>query len=43
MEEKLSKGEKPGARLSNNIADFIGIVAWWMLHIENSSTGRVSY
>lgn len=43
MGERLSKGEKPGTQLSNNIVDFIGIVAWWMLHIENSSTGRVSY
>ncbi|EAQ6106090.1 hypothetical protein DRK59_26105 [Salmonella enterica subsp. diarizonae] len=43
MGEKLSKGEKTSDRLSNNITDFIGLVGWWMLHIENSSTGRVSH
>ncbi|EGW7922196.1 hypothetical protein JGX56_004825 [Salmonella enterica] len=45
MSEKLSKGEKPGERLSNNITDFIGLVGWWMmmLHIENHCTGRASH
>ncbi|ECA0404558.1 hypothetical protein EIL26_22270 [Salmonella enterica subsp. enterica serovar Newport] len=43
MGEKLSKGEKPGDRLSDSILDFIGLVGWWVLHIENSSTGRAGH
>ncbi|ECG8633890.1 hypothetical protein FNN91_23495 [Salmonella enterica subsp. salamae] len=43
MSEKLSKGQKPGQRLSNNITDFIGIVGWWLLHIESHNTGRTSH
>ncbi|EEO7837889.1 hypothetical protein NAK90_004944 [Salmonella enterica] len=43
MGEKLRKGEKPCDQLSDSISDFIGLVGWWMLHIEKSSTGRVSH
>lgn len=43
MGEKMNKGEKPGEQLSNSITDFIGLVGWWLLHIENHSTGRVSH
>ncbi|EAP7866740.1 hypothetical protein ACOIPX_001061 [Salmonella enterica] len=43
MGEKLSKGEKPGDKLSDDIMDLIGLVGWWLLHIENHSTGRVTH
>ncbi|EAM9431920.1 hypothetical protein BCN13_25295 [Salmonella enterica] len=43
MGEKLNKGEIPGDQLSDSILDFIGLVGWWMLHIENSSTGRAGH
>ncbi|EHC5874042.1 hypothetical protein JR782_004922 [Salmonella enterica subsp. enterica serovar Eastbourne] len=42
MGDKLSKGEKPGDRVSDSILDIIGLVGWWMLHIKNSNTGRVT-
>lgn len=41
--EKLSKGEKPNERLSDKVTDLIGVVGWWMIHIENHSTGRVKH
>ncbi|EFS7076912.1 hypothetical protein HW008_002449 [Salmonella enterica] len=43
MGEKLNKGEKPGDQLSDSILDFIGLVGWWMLHIESHNTGRASH
>ncbi|EAB7739574.1 hypothetical protein B5864_13835 [Salmonella enterica] len=42
MSEKLSKGEKPDERLSDKLTDLIGLVGWWILHIENRDAGRVS-
>ncbi|EDT7665907.1 hypothetical protein BEL55_004360 [Salmonella enterica subsp. enterica serovar Waycross] len=42
MGEKLSKGEKPNERLSDRITDLIGLVGWWILHIENRNVGRAS-
>ncbi|EBS4547752.1 hypothetical protein J9N36_004443 [Salmonella enterica] len=41
MGEKLSKGEKPGEQLSDSITDFIRLVGWWIIHIENCSTERI--
>lgn len=43
MREKLSKGEKPNDLLSDKITDLIGIVGWWILHIENRNTGRANH
>lgn len=43
MGEKLSKSEKPGDKLSDDIMDLVGLVGWWLLHIENHCTGRMKH
>ncbi|HAK6119825.1 TPA: hypothetical protein H2R31_004981 [Salmonella enterica] len=43
MNEKLSKGEEPGEQLSDCITDFIGLVGWWIIHIESHNTGRANH
>ncbi len=43
MGEKMSKGEKPGDRLSDDVMDLIVLVGWWLLHIENHNTGKASH